>query len=250
MQLDILAFGAHPDDVEIGLGGTLIKHAGMGYKCGIVDLTAGEAASNGTPEVRRQEALAAAEIMGLVVRDNLGLPDARLQVDEESLRKVIEIIRRYRPKVVIGPYHRDRHPDHMRASQLVREGAHLAGLRRYEADGEPHRPPVVAQYFLALFEDPSFVIDVSEFYEKKMGALVAHESQFGLPGDSDWHTLVNNPRFLRMLQSRDQYVGSLIQAFYGEGIYIEHKMAVDDLTKLQGWKRKMLVETPPPLRGW
>jgi N-acetylglucosamine malate deacetylase 1 len=250
MQLDILAFGAHPDDVEIGVGGTLIRHAAMGYKCGIVDLTAGEAASNGTPEVRRQEALKAAEIMGMAARDNLGLPDAHLQVNEESLRPVIEVIRRYQPKVVIAPYHRDRHPDHIRASQLVREAAHLSGLRRYNADGEPHRPPVVAQYFLAVFEEPSFIVDISEFYEKKMGALVAHQSQFGLPSDSDWQTLVNNPRFIRLIQSRDQYVGSLIQVFYGEGIYLEHKMAVDDLMKLQGWQRKMAVETPAPLKGW
>ncbi|MBS4022180.1 MAG: bacillithiol biosynthesis deacetylase BshB1 [Dethiobacter sp.] len=250
MELDILAFGAHPDDVEIGVGGTLIKHAAMGYKCGIVDLTAGEAASNGTPEIRRKEALKAAGIMGMAVRDNLGLPDARLQVDEESLRAVIEVVRRYRPKVVITPYHRDRHPDHIRASQLVREAAHLSGLHRWPADGEPHRPPVIAQYFLAVFEEPSFIVDISEYYVKKMGALAAHESQFGQPSDTDWRTLVNNPRFIHMLQSRDQYVGSLIQVFYGEGIYREHRMIVDDITKLQGWKRKMILETPTPLKGW
>ncbi len=250
MHLDILAFGAHPDDVEIGIGGVLIKHAHKGYRCGIVDLTAGEAASSGTPETRRKEALAAAEIMGMVTRDCLGLPDARLQVNPESLRPVIEIIRRYRPQVVIAPYRKDRHPDHQAASRLVREGAHLAGLGRYEADGEPHRPPVYLEYFLSVFEEPSFIVDISEYYEMKLGAIAAHQSQFGVPADTDWSTLVNNPRFNRFIQSRDQYVGSLIQAFYAEGMYMDRKMMVDDITTINGWQRKMPVEMPVPLRGW
>lgn len=249
MQLDILAFGAHPDDVEIGVGGILIKHAQMGYRCGIVDLTAGERGTNGTPEIRRQEALAAAEIMGMKVRDNLHLPDARLEINEESLRAVVEIVRRYKPRVVIGPYHKDRHPDHMRASQLVREGAHLAGLRRYPADGEPHRPPVVLQYFLGVFEEPTFVVDISEVYDRKLGALCAHQSQFGVPADTDWQTLVNNPMFLRMIQSRDQFVGSQIQALYGEGLYMEHKMAVGDIMSLQGWIRNKPIGAQTPKKG-
>jgi len=250
MQLDILAFGAHPDDVEIGIGGTLIKHAHKGYKCGIVDLTAGEAASNGTPEVRRKEALTAAAVMGVAARDCLALPDAQLQINPESLRAVIEIIRRYRPQVVIGPYREDRHPDHRATSQLVRQSSHLAGLGRYPADGEPHRPPVYLEYFLAVFEEPSFIVDISEYYEMKLGAIAAHFSQFGVPVGTDWSTLVNNPRFNRLLQSRDQYLGSLIQCFYAEGMYMDRKMMVDDLTAINGWQRKMPVDTPVPLRGW
>ncbi|MCL5981118.1 MAG: bacillithiol biosynthesis deacetylase BshB1 [Firmicutes bacterium] len=234
MQMDVLAFGSHPDDVEIGIGGTLIKHASLGLRCGIVDLTRGEMGSNGTPEIRRQEALHAAEIMGMAVRDNLGLPDARLRVDEESLRAVIEVIRKYRPRVILGPYWKDKHPDHLRASQLVREAAHLSGLRRYPADGEPYRPPLVCQYFLAIFEEPTFVVDVSDFYERKLAALCAHQSQFGLPRDADWKTLVNDPRFIRMIQARDQYVGSMVQAWYGEGLYLEQKLVVEDLTSLRG----------------
>jgi bacillithiol biosynthesis deacetylase BshB1 len=239
MQLDMLIFGAHPDDVEIGVGGTVIKHTDMGYKCGIVDLTAGEMGSNGTAEIRRREALAAAEIMGVVVRDNLGLPDARLQVNEENLRPIVEVIRRYRPGVVIGPYWKDRHPDHLSASQLVRNAAHHAGLHKYPVDGEPYRPPLVMEYFLAVFDEPTFVVDISKCYERKMGALAAHSSQFGTPGDCDWQTLVNDPKFMRMIQSRDQYVGSLIQAYYGEGIFMQQKMAVDDLTTVRGWRLKM-----------
>ncbi|MCW3491295.1 bacillithiol biosynthesis deacetylase BshB1 [Dethiobacter alkaliphilus] len=242
MQLDILAFGAHPDDVEIGIGGTLIKHAAMGYKCGIVDLTAGEMGSNGTPEIRRKEALKAAEIMGMEVRDCLGLPDARLKVDEDSLRVVIEVIRRYQPKVVIGPYFKDRHPDHLRASQLVQEAAHLAGLWRYPADGEPHRPPVMAQFFLALDDEPTVIVDISDHYEKKMGALCAHESQFGMSEDTDWKTLVNDPAFMRMIQSRDQYVGAKIQVMYGEGIYLSEPMEQEDLMSLRGRLPKLVME--------
>jgi bacillithiol biosynthesis deacetylase BshB1 len=234
LQLDILAFGSHPDDVEIGIGGTLIKQATLGHKCGIVDLTAGEAGSNGTPEIRRQEAMKAAEIMGMSVRDNLGLPDARLKVDEESLRAIIEVIRKYRPRVVLGPYWQDKHPDHLRASQLVREAAYLSGLRRYPAGGEPYRPPLLCQYFLAVFAEPTFVVDISACYEQKLAALAAHQSQFGLPRNTDWRTLVNDPLFIRMIQARDQYVGSMIMALYGEGLYLEQKLVVDDLTVLKG----------------
>lgn len=242
MELDILAFGAHPDDVEIGFGGTLIKHSSMGYKCGIVDLTAGEMGSNGTPEIRRKEALRAAEIMGMEVRDCLELPDARLQIDEDSIRQVIEAIRRYQPKVVVAPYHLDRHPDHIRASQLVREAAHLSGLWKYPAEGEPYRPPVLAQYFLAVYGEPTVIVDISEHYERKMGALCAHESQFGMSEDTDWVTLVNDPAFIRMIQSRDQFVGAQIQVMYGEGVYLEEKMALDDLMSLRGRLPKMAME--------
>lgn len=242
MELDILVFGAHPDDVEIGFGGTLIKHAAKGYKCGIVDLTAGEMGSNGTPEIRRKEALRAAEIMGMQVRDCLGLPDARLEINEESTRAVIEVIRKYRPHVVVGPYHADRHPDHFRASQLVREAAHLSGLWKYPAAGEPYRPAVVAQYFLAVHGEPSTIIDISEHYEGKVAALCAHESQFGLRKETDWQTLVNDPAFIRMIISRDQFVGSLIQVMYGEGIYLEEKIALADLMTLREQVPKLALE--------
>ena len=245
MQLDILAFGAHPDDVEIGIGGTLIKHAAMGHKCGIVDLTAGEMGSNGTPEIRRKEALRAAEIMGMEARDCLELPDARLRVDEDTLRVIIEVIRKYKPKVVIGPYHKDRHPDHLRASQLVQEAAHLAGLWRYPADGEPHRPPVMAQFFLAVADEPTVIVDISDHYDTKMGALCAHQSQFGMSADTDWKTLVNDPAFMRMIQTRDQYVGAKIQVMFGEGIYLEEALEQDDLMNLRGRIRKMRMERNP-----
>jgi bacillithiol biosynthesis deacetylase BshB1 len=242
MQLDILAFGAHPDDVEIGIGGTLIKHAAMGYKCGIVDLTAGEMGSNGTPAIRRGEALRSAEIMGMETRECLELPDARLQVNEDSIRRIVEVVRKFQPNVVIGPYFQDRHPDHVRASQLVREASHLAGLWKYPADGEPYRPPVMAQYFLAVYDEPTFVVDTSEHYETKLRSLCAHESQFGLGEETDWKTLVNDPNFLRMIQSRDMFVGSMIQAKFGEGIYMEEKLSLDDLMSLRGRVRTMAME--------
>ena len=234
MQLDILAFGPHPDDVEIGIGGTLIKHVEMGYKVGIVDLTAGESGTNGTPEIRRQEALRAAEIMGVAVRDCLQLPDARLAVSEEMLRPIIEIIRRYRPKVVLGPYSKDRHPDHVRAHQLVREAAHLAGLWKYPAAGEAHRPPVVLQYFLGGTAEPSLVVDISPYHERKMAAICAHASQFGIRAGRDIQTYVYDPDFLRSLRVRDQYMGSLIQVAYGEGIVMDEQAAIDDLMTLRG----------------
>lgn len=238
MQLDILAIGPHPDDVEIGIGGTLIKHVQMGYKVGIVDLTAGESGTNGTPEIRRQEALRAAEIMGVATRDCLGLPDARLAVNEEMLRPIIEIIRRYRPQVVLGPYSKDRHPDHLRAHQLVREAAHVAGFWKYPAAGEAHRPPVVLQYFLGGRAEPTLVVDISPYHELKMAAICAHASQFGIREDVELQTYLNDPEFLRFMRVRDQYMGSLIQVAYGEGIVMDEQVAIGDLMTLQGRLRQ------------
>ncbi|MCR3921948.1 MAG: bacillithiol biosynthesis deacetylase BshB1 [Firmicutes bacterium] len=237
MQLDILAIGPHPDDVEIGIGGTLIKHADMGYKCGIVDLTAGETGTNGTPEIRKQEALKAAEVMGMMTRDCLGLPDARLAVTEEMLRPIIEIIRRYQPKIVIGPYSKDRHPDHLRAHQLVREAAHLAGLHKYPAAGEAHRPPVVLQFLLGAYSDPSIVVDITPYYERKMEAICAHASQFALRADIEVQTYVNDPAFMRGIRARDQFVGSLIQVPYAEGIVMDEHVEINDLMSLPGRQR-------------
>ncbi|NLN07555.1 MAG: bacillithiol biosynthesis deacetylase BshB1 [Firmicutes bacterium] len=235
MQLDILAFGPHPDDVEIGIGGTLIKHARLGYKIGIVDLTAGEAGTNGTPETRRRESLAAAEIMGAAVRDCLGLPDARLEVTETMLVPVIEIIRRYRPLIVLGPLSRDGHPDHQRAEQLVLAAAHKAGLRKYPASGESFRPPVVLQYLLGSYRKPDLVVDISPYYEEKMRAIAAHKSQFEARGNVE--TYVNDPAFLYAVRARDMFCGSLIQVAYGEAIFTDRQLAIDDLLSLQGPKR-------------
>ena len=235
MQLDILAFGPHPDDVEISIGGTLIKHARMGYKIGIVDLTAGEAGTNGTPEVRRRESLAAAEIMGAAVRDCLGLPDARLEATEAMLVPVIEVIRRYRPRIVLGPLSRDGHPDHQRAEQLVLAAAYKAGLRKYPAGGESYRPPIVLQYLLGSYRRPDLVVDITPYYEEKMRAIAAHKSQFEARGNLE--TYVNDPAFLYSIRARDIFCGSLIQVAYGEGIYTEMQLSIDDLMSLQERKR-------------
>ena len=235
MQLDILAFGPHPDDVEIGIGGTLIKHARLGYKIGIVDLTAGEAGTNGTPETRRRESLAAAEIMGVAVRDCLGLPDARLEATEAMLVPVIEVIRRYRPRIVLGPLSLDGHPDHQRAEQLVKDAAHKAGFRKYPAGGESYRPPVILQYLLGSYREPDMVVDITPYYEDKMRAIAAHASQFDVRGNVE--TYVNDPAFLHAIRARDMFCGSLVQAVYGEPLYTSHQLAIDDLMGLRGWRR-------------
>ncbi len=233
-MLDILAFGAHPDDVEIGIGGTLALHGARGYSCGIVDLTRGEMATNGTVEEREAEGKEAARVLGARVRLTTGLPDAYLRATEEALTKVAETVRRYRPRVVLCPFPRDRHPDHGHAGELVREACHLAGLRKYPAEGEPYRPRHLFYYFLAKTEDPPLIVDISDYAEQKWRAIACHKSQFTLRAEEQRQTLVNSPLFARHVRGRDQFFGALIGAHYGEGLVPERKVPVSDLLQLGG----------------
>lgn len=233
-MLDILAFGAHPDDVEIGIGGTVALHCSRGYRCGIVDLTRGEMSTNGTVAQREAEGREAARVLGAEVRVSTGLPDAYLRAGEEALARVAETVRRYRPRVVLCPFPRDRHPDHGHAGELVREACHLAGLRKYPAAGEPYRPPHLYYYFLARTEDPFLIVDISDFADRKWQAIACHKSQFTLRAEEQHQTLVNSPLFARHIRGRDQFFGALIGARYGEGLVPERKIAVFDLPGLGG----------------
>jgi N-acetylglucosamine malate deacetylase 1 len=233
-MLDILAFGAHPDDVEIGIGGTLALHGAKGYRMGIVDLTRGEMSSNGTVAEREAEGKEAARVLGVEVRVSTGLPDAYLRATEEALQKVAEVVRRYRPRTVLLPFPRDRHPDHGHAGELVREACHLAGLKRYPAAGEPYRPLHLYYYFLAKTEDPPLIVDISEYAPRKWQAIACHKSQFSLRAEEQYQTLVNSPVFARFIRGRDQFFGALIGAQYGEGLVPERKVAVYDLLRLGG----------------
>ncbi|MCK8824069.1 bacillithiol biosynthesis deacetylase BshB1 [Fuchsiella alkaliacetigena] len=234
MKIDLLAFGAHPDDVEIGAGGVLINHAQAGHKTAVVDLTAGEMGSNGTAEIRSQEAQAAAEIMELEFRDCLGLPDSRLRVKEEYVEAVVEVIRSYRPQVVLAPYWRDRHPDHEQASRLVTEACHKAGLKNFPGRGAPYRPQALVYYFLSEIEEVDFAIDISEQYQQKMEALFAHSSQFNYSPKEDFKTVLNDSSFINQLESRFRYLGSLIKSKYAEGFKYKQMLELKDLLSLEG----------------
>ena len=178
MQLDVLAFGPHPDDIEIGLGGALARHATLGYRVGLCDLTCGELGSNGTAEERLSEALEAAAVLGAAWRENLEWPDGGIGDDPGHVRAAAEFIRRWQPGTVALPYWHDRHPDHVAASTLLMTAVFMSGLRRYSAKGQPCRPDWVVYYFINDSAPASFVVDVSAAYDVKRRALACHRSQF------------------------------------------------------------------------
>ena len=230
-----MAFGPHPDDIELGCGGTLIKLADAGYRCALVDLTRGEMGTRGTVETRAAEAAAAARVLGATVRENLGLPDGSLRNDQGSRHRVIEVIRTYRPELIFLPYYRDRHPDHYHASELIYEAAFLAGLRRYETDRESFRPSKVVYYMRWYEFEPTFIVDITAQYDRKMEAIWAYASQFKPPdggvvalgGDKEPETRLTTPEYHWKLEHRMAYYGSLIQSKYGEGFLARGQLEVE-----------------------
>jgi bacillithiol biosynthesis deacetylase BshB1 len=233
MTVDLLAIGAHPDDVELTCGGTLIRAATQGYRTGVVDLTGGETGTHGSRSLRSQEAARAAEVMGVAERRNANLPDAALFNTNESRRVAVELIRHFRPRVVILPYPIGRHPDHRVASELCRDASYLAGLRNYPADGKPHRPDKVL-YTLAYREDPvkpTFVVDISAEFDAKLAAIRCYASQFDgkmaageiFPAGEDIYENV------RLHCAR---AGSLIRAAYGEPYLTHETVRIDDVVAM------------------
>ena len=226
-DVDAMAFGAHPDDVELGCGGTLIKLAESGFSTVVVDMVRGELATRGTAETRREEAAAAAKILRTAARENLELDDGHIRADKEGKRRVVEVIRRYRPRLLLVPYYQDRHPDHYHASELVYEGAFLAGLTRYDTGQEHYRPAKVA-YYMGWYEfEPTFVVDITAQFERKMEAVYAYSTQFKPDDPAYEQTRLTSPQHHKMLVHRMGYYGSLIGKDYGEGFLIRGKMEVD-----------------------
>jgi N-acetylglucosamine malate deacetylase 1 len=216
-KLDILAFGAHADDVEIGMGGTIAKYAGEGKSVGICDLTKAEMSSNGTVETRIEEAAKAAEILGVKVRRVLDLPDRGLFLKDEYINKIVEVIRLYRPALVFAPYFDDRHPDHGSCARLVEEAVFSAAVRKYGSDTrlEPHRPTALYFYMINGFHKPDFAIDISRHMQKKVEALNAYESQF-VKGASTFDTpLVNG--YIESVEARERLFGKEVGVEYAEG---------------------------------
>ena len=228
-MVDLLVFGPHPDDLEIGLGGSIAKHAALGHTVALCDLTRGEMSTNGTPDERVAEAEAARVVLGAASRDNLGLTDGDIGGDPSHLRDVVSYIRRIKPKTIAIPYGDDRHPDHVAAHRLLTRAAFLSGLSRYGAPGESWRADWVLSYFINDSAPPSFVIDVSATYEKKRAALACHRSQF--QPSSGTATRLTSPRFRQLIESRDAQFGALIGVDFAEGVVTREPIARQTLLK-------------------
>ncbi|MCF6137556.1 bacillithiol biosynthesis deacetylase BshB1 [Pseudalkalibacillus berkeleyi] len=227
-RLDILAFGAHPDDVEIGMAGTLIQQADKGLKTGICDLTLAELSSNGNVELRQAEAKEATEVLNLTERMNLQLPDRGLMMTEEYIQQIATVIRQYKPKVVFIPYPKDRHPDHGNCTRLVEEAIFSAGIRKYTVPGDlpSHRVNKVYYYFINGYDHPPIVSDITPVKERKMKSLSAYKSQFmSLEGGVD--TPLNNG-YLETVEARDALFGKEAGVRYAEGFYMKGPLLMEN----------------------
>lgn len=220
MSVDLLVFGPHPDDLEIGLGGTIARHVADGMSVGLCDLTAGELSTNGTPEIRAREAADAARALGARWRECLGWPDGGLTRDADLVRSAADFIRRHQPRTLAVPYWNDRHPDHRGASDILQAASFMSGLRRYETGLPAWRPDWVCFYFINDSVVPTFVIDVSPYYEKKRAALACYRSQFAPTGEDSEATRLTSPRFRQLIESRDAYLGSTAGVAFAEGIVV------------------------------
>lgn len=235
MKLDILAFGAHPDDVEISVGGTLISEARQGKKVGLIDLTRGEMGTRGTVEIRNQEAEEARKIIGAVVRENLEIPDAFLETNAENLEKVIRAIRKYQPEIVITNAPSDRHPDHGHAASLVVDACFKAGLRKYKVDGTGEnfwRPRVIYQYMQFYIHQAGFVYDISHVIDDKVACVLAHKSQFFDPESKEPETVISSPQFKENLRARASEYGIQAGFDHGEPLMLIRLPGVKKLTEL------------------
>ena len=237
MKLDILAFGAHPDDVELGCSGTLAKEISLEKKVGIIDLTHGELGTRGSAEIRDAEARKAGEILGISARENLNMRDGFFVNDEKHQLEIIKMIRKYRPEIVICNAIDDRHIDHAKGSKLVSDACFLAGLRKIETslDGvsqEAWRPKVVYHYIQWKNLEPDFVVDISEFIETKTAAILAYGSQFYEPNSTEPVTPIATKNFLESIHYRSQDLGRLVGVDYAEGFTVERCLAVNSLSDL------------------
>jgi N-acetylglucosamine malate deacetylase 1 len=230
-SLDLLVFGPHPDDLEIGLGGTIARHAAAGHRVGLCDLTEGELASNGTIEERRAEAAAAARVLGAAWRENLRWPDGALEPTPPAIRSAVDLIRRHRPRTIAIPYWDDRHPDHGAASHVLKIAAFKSGLRRYVTDADPWRPEWLCYYFINDSVTPSFVVDVSEYYQKKREALDCHRTQFAPVTGDAVATRLTASTFRQLIESRDAQFGALAGVAFAEGVVVREPVQRPGLLK-------------------
>ena len=231
--LDALAFGAHPDDVEMTCGGLLCKLADSGRSVGIIDLTRGELGTRGTAEIRTREAKAAAKIIGAKTRECLDLPDGGVRNTEETRLKVIRALRKYRPTMIIIPYWECEHPDHANAGQLIKEAAFFSGLKKIDTGQERFRPEIALHFMTRTKFEPTFVVPIDEYFERKMEAVRAHASQFYRPdavGEDE--TRISEPGFLEFLTVRNRTYGAMVGAAYGEPYFMSATPRIENPLEL------------------
>ena len=229
-QLDVLAVFSHPDDAELTMAGTLIKLKALGHRTGVADLTRVEMGTRGTPEIRAKESLDAARVMGLDARVNLELPDGHLELNESTRVAVVRLLRKYSPSVVFTAHWDDAHPDHAATCRIVREAARLATMGNYDKDAglTAIKMPAIAHAIYSRLVLPSFIVDVTEFAEKKMEAIRAHASQFYHAESKEPTTRIAEKGFLRQIEDRMRYYGSLIGVEAGEPFYVREALNVED----------------------
>jgi bacillithiol biosynthesis deacetylase BshB1 len=233
-NVDILFFGAHPDDVELSAGGTVAKSVRDGLRAGIVDLTRGEMGTRGTPQTRRREAQAAAKVLGATFRQQLDFGDGNLKTGREQELELIDILRLRRPRIVFAPWPDDRHPDHTRTGRIVTEASFYAGLKSLQTDQPAHRPQTVVYYLQNYMITPSFVVDVTAAWKTKMRAIAAYKSQFHDPKSKEPKTFISDPKFLDMIDARGKHFGALIGTAYGEAFVTKQPPKVDDVIGAYG----------------
>jgi bacillithiol biosynthesis deacetylase BshB1 len=234
-KLDALFIGAHPDDIEITSAGTLLNMIKAGKKAGIIDLTMGELSTRGDLRTRKKETDSASKILGIKIRENLGLPDGDIQNNQRNRIKLIRLIRKFKPTVVFAPYPNDRHPDHINASNLIRESVYYSGLNKIQTDGfEPYRPSKIF-YFRHAYDLPiSFIVDISDVYKIKIRSIKAYKSQFYNPKTKQPDTYISSKLFLKDVESRARFYGFKIGAEFGEPFYCEEPICInpENLTEL------------------
>ena len=231
--VDLLVFGPHPDDIEIGLGGTIAKHVALGHTVGLCDLTAGEMGSNGTVDERLAEAEAARAVLGATWRINLRWPDRAIGRDAEHVREAAIVIRSAKPRTIALPYGDDRHPDHVAAHRVLNDAVFNAGLRRFEVNGAPWKPEWVCYYFINDSTVPSFVIDVTNHYDRKRAALACHRTQFAPSEGNAVNTRLTSPLFLQLVESRDAQFGAQAGVPFAEGVIVREPIVRNSLFKEQ-----------------
>jgi len=229
MQIDILAFGAHPDDVELFAGGTMAKMAALGYATGVVDMTRGELGTRGTVTRRRQEARRAAKVLGLKIRENMGLADGNVQVTPASRLKVIRVLRKYRPRIVLTHYWDDNHPDHAHSSRLVSEAVHHSGLAKIDTGQNRYRPGTLLYFKLPTYVTPSFVVDISDYADQRTAAIRCYSSQLFDPLSNEPSTKLSHPYFMARVENLHTFYGNLIGKKLGEAFHMKGVLEISDL---------------------
>jgi bacillithiol biosynthesis deacetylase BshB1 len=232
MTLDVLVFAAHPDDAELAMGGTIARFANDGFSVGIVDLTRGEMGTRGNADTRQKEALEASKILKTSIRENLLFSDGDIEISNGNIKKVVMLMRKYKPKIIFAPYFRDRHPDHISTSKLIKRAMFVSGLEKIqtsesEITQDAYRPVKLFYYMQTYTFRPSFIVDISNFFETKMKSVWAYSTQFHNPESNESETFISSPEFIDYVDARAKYYGFQIGKKFGEPFYCEEKIELN-----------------------